>query len=258
MTQARRWKLSALLRKALGGAHFRFLPSRRSKSPCTAARHWTKRKRWRRLALRKPSPSSDLPPKRLDNDFSSTRLPPQIAKKVRLQPRATIESMGVQNSFPQESETHQLECAQQIVSFLFRKTGLSTIVCTTPTVIVGAGNWISFTVGQPVSAEVAFGLPKSSGGLAFASDVFSWRGRARSRTNPSLHLTNLDSGEPLRGHVDAYYWAKNPLRHAGEFLMKKTMAPSDLLKRLQESSRFACGDHIQQSLDRYETLSSFE
>jgi len=121
------------------------------------------------------------------------------------------------------------------VETLFEKTGLSTIVREAPTVIVGAGNWISFTVGQAMSAEVVFGLPASSGGPAFVPDVLDRGGSARSKTNPSLHLTNLDSGETLRGHVDAYYWTKNPLGHAGEFLMKKTTAPSDLLKRLQES-----------------------
>ena len=152
-----------------------------------------------------------------------------------VKPCATIEFVKVLNSFSQDSAAHQLECAQQIVGILFRQTGLSTIVRTAPTVIVGTGNWISFTVDQAVSAEVAFSLPKSSGGLAFVSDVFSRRGRGRSKTNPSLHLTNLNSGEPLRGHVDAYYWAKNSLGHAGEFFMKKTIAPSDLLKRLQDS-----------------------
>jgi hypothetical protein len=63
--------------------------------------------------------------------------------------------------------------------------------------------------------------------------LFNGGGRARSKTSPSLHLTNLDSSEILRGHVDAHYWAKNPLAHAAEFLRKKTMLPSDLLNRLQ-------------------------
>jgi hypothetical protein len=149
--------------------------------------------------------------------------------------------MGVQNRFPQESAAHQWECARQIVRLLFEKTGLSAIICTTPAVIVGAGNWISFAAGRALSAEVLLGLLESSGGPAFVSDVFSCRGSARSRTNPSLHLTNLDSGEPLRGHVDAYYWASNPLGHAGEFLRKKTVPPSDLWNRLRDSRPAVCG-----------------
>ena len=133
-----------------------------------------------------------------------------------------------------DSATHQLECAQQVVSILFEKTGLSTVLREAPTVTVGAGNWISFTVHQSVSSDVVFGLVTSSGKLAFVPDLFSRRGKARSKTSPSLHLTNLDSDEILRGHVDAHYWAKHPLAHADEFLRKKTTLPSDLLNRLQD------------------------
>ena len=98
-----------------------------------------------------------------------------------------------------DSATHQLECAQQVVSILFEKTGLSTILREAPTVTVGAGNWISFTVHQSVSSNVVFGLAALSGKLAFAPDLFNRCGKARSKTSPSLHLTNLDSGEILRG-----------------------------------------------------------
>jgi hypothetical protein len=133
-----------------------------------------------------------------------------------------------------DSATHQLECAQQVVSTLFEKTGLSRILYEVPTVTVGAGNWISFTVHQSVSSDVVLGLASASGKLAFVPDLFNRRGQARSKTSPSLHLTNLDSDEILRGHVDAHYWAKHPLAHADEFLRKKTSLPSDLLNRLQE------------------------
>lgn len=132
------------------------------------------------------------------------------------------------------SATHQLECAQRVVSILFEKTGLSTILREAPTVTVGAGNWISFAAHEPVSSDVVYGLAASSGKPAFIPDLFNRCGKARSKTSPSLHLTNLDSDEILRGHVDAHYWAKHPLAHAHEFLRKKTMLPSDLLKRLQD------------------------
>jgi hypothetical protein len=128
----------------------------------------------------------------------------------------------------------QLDCAQLVVDILFEKTGLSTIVRRAPTVIVGVGNWISFTAHQAVASEVVFGLAALNGIPTFAPDVFDRRGKARSKTSPSLHLTNLDSGEPLQGHVDAHYWAKNPLAHADEFLRRKTTPPFDLLKRLEE------------------------
>jgi hypothetical protein len=132
-----------------------------------------------------------------------------------------------------DAAMHQLECAQQVVSILFEKTGLSRILREVPTVSVGTGNWISFTAHEPVSSDVVFGLLGLSGKLAFASDLFNGRGQARSKTNPSLHLTNLDSGEILRGHVDAHYWARHPLAHADEFLRRKTRLPSELLSRLQ-------------------------
>jgi len=136
-------------------------------------------------------------------------------------------------SLRKDSATHQLECAQQVVNILFEKTGLATILHEAPTVTVGVGNWISFTVHQSVSSDAVFGLTASSGKLAFVPDLFRRRGKARSKTSPSLHLTNLDSYEILRGHVDAHYWAKHPLAHAHEFLRKKTTPPSDLLNRLR-------------------------
>jgi hypothetical protein len=133
-----------------------------------------------------------------------------------------------------DSATHQLECAQKVVRILFEKTGLSTILREAPTVTVGDGNWISFTVNQPLSSDVVSGLASSSGKLAFVPDLLHRRGKARSKTSPSLHLTNLDSGEILQGHVDAHYWAKHPLAHADEFLRKQTTLPSVLLNRLQD------------------------
>ena len=142
--------------------------------------------------------------------------------------------MKVFNRFPPDSAPYQLECAQRIVSILFRKTKLATIIQRPSIVIVGEGNWISFASSQAVSAEAVLRLSAWSGEPTFASDLFSRCGRARSKTTPSLHLTNLDSGEPLEGHVDAYYWTRNPLGHAGEFLTKKTLPPEDLLKRLSD------------------------
>ena|ERR1700732_658534 len=130
------------------------------------------------------------------------------------------------------STTHQIRCAQQVVKILFEKTGLSTIVREPLTVIVGAGNWISFTAHQSVSSDAVFALPFSNGQLAFVPELFHRRGKARSKTSPSLHLTNLDSEEILRGHVDAHYWASHPLAHAREYLKKKTTPPSELLQRL--------------------------
>jgi hypothetical protein len=133
-----------------------------------------------------------------------------------------------------DSAAHQLHCAQQVVNFLFGTTGLSTILHDPPAVIVGAGNWISFAGDQPLSSDAVLGLVASSGELAFIPDFFDRRGKARSKTSPSLHLTNLDSGEILSGHVDAHYWLEHPLAHAGEFFRKKTVPPSALLKRLQD------------------------
>jgi hypothetical protein len=132
------------------------------------------------------------------------------------------------------SATHQLECARRIVSILFEKTGLSTILREAPSVTVGDGNWISFAARQPLSSDVVFGLATSNGKPSFLPDLLNRRRKARSRTSPSLHLTNLDSDEILRGHVDAHYWARNPLAHADEFLRRKTILPSELLKRLED------------------------
>lgn len=131
---------------------------------------------------------------------------------------------------------NQLDCAQHVVKILFEKTGLSTILRKTPNVIVGAGNWISFAAHQAVLSEVILGLATSCLSPAFFPDWFSKRRKARSRTSPSLHLTNLDSDEALQGHVDAHYWGRNPLAHAYEFLRKKTTPPSELLERLEDLS----------------------
>ena len=130
--------------------------------------------------------------------------------------------------------THQLDCAKRVVSILFELTGLATMLREEPVVIVGDGNWISFTVQQRVSSEAVLGLRLANGKPAFVADVLDRRAKARSRTSPSLHLTNLGSGEVLRGHVDAHYWAKHPLAHADEYLRKTTKAPSELLSRLQD------------------------
>lgn len=135
-----------------------------------------------------------------------------------------------------DSAAHQLECARQVVNILFERTGLSTIVRESPRVIVGAGNWISFTAHQPLSSGSVLALASSNGELAFVLDVLVGRGKARSKTSPSLHLTNLDSREVLQGHVDAHYWPKHPLAHAEEFLRKKTTPPSELLKRRRNSA----------------------
>jgi len=140
--------------------------------------------------------------------------------------------MGIRTSVAKHSDAHELDCAKEIVRILFERTGLSPIIRTPPAVIVGGGNWISFKADQALSLETVLGLSHPSGKFAFVSDVLNRSEAVRSRTNPSLHLTNLSSGKNLIGHVDAHYWARNPIGHAKEFLEKKTMAPSDLLKRL--------------------------
>ncbi len=116
---------------------------------------------------------------------------------------------------------------------MFEETGLSTIVREAPTVSVGEGNWISFVVRQPISAGAVFALKRSTGDLSFVPDFFDSRAKVRSKTSPSLHLTNLGSEGILHGHVDAHYWAQNPLAHVAEFLRKETALPSKLLLRLQ-------------------------
>jgi hypothetical protein len=131
----------------------------------------------------------------------------------------------------EDSDEFQLDCARQVVRVLFDETKLSTICSAEPAVIVGMGNWISFTADQPVSIEMVLSLCAPSGKVSFVADMLN-RERARSRTSPSLHLTNLGSAENLIGHVDAHYWASNPLGHADEFLKKRTTPPSELLKRL--------------------------
>ncbi len=140
--------------------------------------------------------------------------------------------MPVPAPLQENPAAHQLQCARKIVAVLFRATGLAAILRAEPVVIVGAGNWISFDARQPLSLSAVLQLMESGGRPAFLPDVFRRNHIARSRTNPSLHLTNLDSGQPLRGHVDAHYWASHPLAHAAEFLTRKTAEPSDLLQRL--------------------------
>jgi hypothetical protein len=129
-------------------------------------------------------------------------------------------------------QAHQLDCARRVVAILFEKTGLSSIARCTPMVIVGGGNWISFSLDHTVSTDSILGLLQRDGKPAFVPDVLNRKSGVRSRTSPSLHLTNLGSGNNLVGHVDAYYYVKSPIGHAGEFLRKKTSTPSRLLKRL--------------------------
>jgi hypothetical protein len=126
----------------------------------------------------------------------------------------------------------QLACARQIVKLLFAETRLSLILDDMPTVAVGTGNWINFVVDAEVSRDAILGLRLLDGRPAFSADPINPLGAARSRTTPSLHLTGLDCAGNLRGHVDAYYWAKAPLRHTVEFLRRKTVLPSELLRRL--------------------------
>jgi hypothetical protein len=128
------------------------------------------------------------------------------------------------NTSLSDRATHELRCAERIVARLFEETGLTRVVGNRLTVTVGGGNWISFVGDQPVSKETVRKLQRFAG-------VFARPAEARSKSSPSLHLVNLGSGEKLRGHVDAHYWARNPLRHAIEFLTKRTVPPSELLSR---------------------------
>ena len=141
-----------------------------------------------------------------------------------------IDGMATRTQSEAHSAAHELDCAQQIVRILFERTGLPAIIRNLPAVIVGAGNWISFTADQAVSSETVLGLRDPGGELAFVPDVLNRSAGVRSRTSPSLHLTNLDSGKNLVGHVDAHYYLNNPIGHADEFLRNKTTAPSELLK----------------------------
>jgi hypothetical protein len=131
-----------------------------------------------------------------------------------------------------DSSRCELQCAQRVVAILFDETGLSKLIPGAPMVTVGAGNWISFWLDQPAPRRAVLELIGQSGATTFAPDALNRHG-ARSRTSPSLHLTNLDAGANLVGHVDAHYWGKNPIRHVWEFLTKKTMPPSDLLRTLR-------------------------
>ena len=139
-----------------------------------------------------------------------------------------------QSLSPSERPAHELDCACKVIGMLFDYTGLAAIVGCSPRVIVGGGNWISFNATQTVPLETILALRTADGASAFRADLVHPAHSVRSRTSPSLHLTNLDAGENLTGHVDAYYWARNPLGHADEFLTRKTAAPSELLRRLEE------------------------
>ena len=139
--------------------------------------------------------------------------------------------MGLRTKSEGDSAAHELDCAQQIVRILFENTGLMAIIRHPPAVIVGAGNWISFTVDQAVSRDTVLGLRDPAGEFAFVRDILNRSAGVRSRSSPSLHLTNLGSGNNLVGHVDAHYYLNDPIGHADEFLRNKTTAPSELLKR---------------------------
>jgi len=122
-----------------------------------------------------------------------------------------------------DSATHELLCAQRIVAILFERTGLADVVGNKLTVTVGRGNWVSFFADRPVSSAAIRDL-KDFAGLS------ARHAEARSKSSPSLHLVNVGSAENLRGHVDAHYWARNPLGHVIEFLTKRTVRPSQLLE----------------------------
>src|SRR5690348_5244895 len=129
----------------------------------------------------------------------------------------------IQNSTSQrELAERELVCAERIVDRLFEHTGLTRVIGVKLMVTVGGGNWISFVGDQPVSKGTVRHLQSFAG-------VWARPAEARSKSSPSLHLVNLGSGQNLRGHVDAHYWARNPLGHAIEFLSRRTILPSALL-----------------------------
>ena len=143
--------------------------------------------------------------------------------------------MSLQMRLGEPSPKNELDCAREIVDILFERTMLVSLVQLTPIVIVGGGNWISFTVEQQVSMEEVLGLHESNGTRTFIRDALHRSERARSRTRPSLHLTSIGSDKNLAGHVDAFYYARNPFRHAYEFITKKTTSPSKLLSFIYSS-----------------------
>jgi len=127
-------------------------------------------------------------------------------------------------TLPSGTPNHESQCAERILAILFKQTGVSDLVGNDVSVTVGHGNWISFVTHVPVSSHAIRWLRNFT-------CVHTRRAEARSKSSPSLHFVNLDSGENLRGHVDAYYWARHPLGHAIEFLTKRTIPPSLLLNR---------------------------
>jgi hypothetical protein len=133
------------------------------------------------------------------------------------------------------SAENELDCAREIVSRLSEWTGLTSIVQIAPVVIVGGGNWISFRIDQPVSMNDVLGLHQRDGKPAFVRDLLKGSTSVRSRTSPSLHLTNCGTNENLVGHVDSYYYLHNPLGHLYEFFRKKTVSPVELLRRIHSS-----------------------
>jgi len=133
------------------------------------------------------------------------------------------------------SAEKELDCAREVVSRLSEWTGLTSIVQIAPVVIVGGGNWISFRVDQAVSMNDVLGLHQRDGKPAFVRDLLNASSGVRSRTSPSLHLTNCGTNENLVGHVDSYYYLHNPLGHLFEFFRKKTASPAEMLRRIYSS-----------------------
>jgi hypothetical protein len=114
------------------------------------------------------------------------------------------------------------------VSTLFDITGLAAISSGHPEVTIGNMNWISFRANSLFYLRDILAIRSKSRGLLFVPDLWRPTRGARSRTNPSLHLTSVGSGIGIIGHVDAYYWASHPFRHAAEFAFKRTLAPSEI------------------------------
>ena len=133
------------------------------------------------------------------------------------------------------SAEKELDCAREVVSRLSEWTGLTSIVQIAPVVIVGGGNWISFRVDQAVSMNDVLGLHQRDGKPAFVRDLLNGSSSVRSRTSPSLHLTNCGTNENLVVHVDSYYFLHNPLGHLFEFFRKKTASPAEMLRRIYSS-----------------------
>src|SRR4051812_14288633 len=133
------------------------------------------------------------------------------------------------------ASSYEGDCARQILLTLLTKTGLTKIGTAPPEVILGHRNWISFTLPTEVSIADILNIRNQAGQRIFVRDFWRPSAGARSRTSPSLHLTSIGRGSEIRGHVDAYYWATHPIRHASEFLSKKTVAPSAIWRRMSAS-----------------------